>query len=128
MRCGPASSWSRLQETCQKFGKRVPRPTALVLNRVVQKGGNRLILAASVLQNERRHAEKVTDVGFVAPLALLVCVQLAMQACGLRAHSAHTSCRFTFIQPPCDSFGRQSLEPQRQRSLWMQLQVSRQAW
>ncbi len=39
------------------------RLAALVLYRIVQEGGDRLILAAAVLDNQRGHAEQVRNVG-----------------------------------------------------------------
>src|SRR4051794_7206284 len=55
------------------------RSAAAVLDRVVQQRGDRLVLAASHLEHERGHAQKVRDVRDLGALAQLRTVVAAGQ-------------------------------------------------
>lgn len=71
-----------VREACAQ-NRRAALGLGLVLDGVVQKGSDCLVLTAAVLQNQARHRQQVRDVGDRGGLARLVLVQLGGEAQGV---------------------------------------------
>ena len=55
----------------------------LILDGVVEQGGNGLVFASAVFQRQAGYSQQVCDVGYICPLAALPGVQLRRQDQGL---------------------------------------------
>jgi hypothetical protein len=73
------------------------RGAALVFDDVVQEGGDRLVLVAAMLENERSHGHQVRDVRDVSALADLSPVGALGEGQGLAEAVGEKTCQSTVL-------------------------------